>query len=480
MKLGQTSVLYTAARFVSSVTGFLSTVYFARKLGDTVLGQYALIFAVVGWFGLVANAGLVKAVTKRISEGEEQSEYFGASLVIAGTVILVAGLVIVLFGGFVDDYVGTSATFLVVFLLVANIGKAPINATLNGKHLVHVNSVLRIVGGFARPGIQIGLVLIGWQLAGMVVGYALGSLLTIVLALYLLDIRPAVPRRRHFRSLFDFAKFSWLGNLSDKFYGTLDITVLGVFVSSGLVGVYSVAWGIVTFLSIFGIAIQKTLFPEMSELSGQGKRKEVADLTETALAYSGLVLIPGLVGSIMLGEQLLRIYGPSFVRGSQVLGVLVAAAIVYTYNKQLLNSLNAIDRPDVAFRSNAVFIGANTVLNVVLIVQYGIVGAAAATLLSAVVGLLVTIYYTTEMLDVTVPVGQIGRQWFAALLMGAVVWFGETTVGSTTLVGIPELTVVVLAGVGAGVYFVVLLTISSPFRSIVFRNLPYLPGPVEH
>lgn len=478
MKLGQTSVLYTAARFISSVTGFFATVYFARVLGDSVLGQYALIFAVVGWFGVVANAGLIKAITKRISEDEEVSQYFGAGLAIAGILVIGGSLAVVLLGRYVNDYVGTSATLFVVLLLVVNLGKVPINATLNGKHLVHVNSVLSIVGGIATPVAQLSLVLIGWHLAGMIIGYAFGSILTGGLALYVLDVRPAIPSKRHFRSLFDFAKFSWLGNLSDKFYGTLDITVLGVFVASGLVGVYSVVWSLVTFVSIFGEGIRTTLFPELSKLSSEGRSEEVSDLTEQAIAFSGIFLIPGLVGGVLVSDDLLRIYGPSFVRGEQVLGILIVAAIVRTYNQQLLNALNAIDRPDLAFRSNLVFVVVNTCLNVGLIYLYGIVGAALATTLSISIGFLVSIWYTNRTLNVTPPFGEISKQWIAALSMGGTVFAMDAKFGSLVFSGIPEFTVIGIVGVGACVYFLILLGISPRFRSVVSRNLEFLPGPV--
>lgn len=473
MKLGQTSVLYTAARFISSVTGFVATVYFARVLGDSVLGQYALITAVVTWFAVVSNVGLSKAITKRISEGEEESEYFGASIVIAGLLVLVGSTAVLLLGGYVNDYVGTAAVAFVVLLLAVNIGKTPIGATLNGKRLVHVNSVLSIIGGLATPIAQIGLVLLGWRLAGMIVGYAFGSILTGVLALYVLDVRPAIPSKYHFRSLFDFAKYSWIGNLSDKFYGTLDITVLGVFVASGLVGVYSVVWSLVTFLAIFGDGIQRTLFPELSKLSSEGHSEQVSHLTEVALAFSSVLLIPGLIGGVLVADDLLRIYGPSFVRGQQVLGILIFAAIVRTYNKQLLNALNAIDRPDLAFRSNVVFLGTNTALNVGLIYLYGIVGAAVATAMSATVGLVVSTRYTTRELHVSAPLGEISRQGIAALCMGLVVWAVDRALASVTVAGLPEITVVVTIAIGAGTYFAVLLGISDRFRTTVADNVPF-------
>ncbi|WP_440989460.1 flippase [Haloarchaeobius baliensis] len=474
MRLGQTSLLYTVSRFAASAFGFVATVYFARELGETVLGQFALILALVSWVGVASQVGLSESITKRISEGEEPERYYGAGLLFAGGVTAVAAAGVVLFSGPVNDYVGTAAVLFVVPLLALNTFKAILNGVLHGRRLVHVESVLQVGGQAVQSAIQIALVVIGWGLGGMVVGYAASSLLTGVVAVFVMDLRPRLPRREHFASLFEFAKFSWLGNLSQRFYGNLDVTVLGLFVASGQVGIYSVVWSVVMFLTIFGNGIQTTLFPEMSKQSSEGNTAAVVGLTEDALMYSGLILIPGFVGATVIGDRLLRIYGPSFTTGTRVFSILVLAAMVWTFNKQLVNAFNAIDRPDLAFRSNGVFVVSNTVLNLGLIYEFGIVGAAVATLLSSCIALLASARYSRARFDIDPPYGEIGRQVLAALLMGGVVVGSRTAlvgyVGHRNLVFVG-----LLVGIGAGVYFLVLFAISRHFRTTVHRNLPSNP-----
>lgn len=473
MRLGQTSALYTASKYVGSLLGFVATVYFARVLGESVLGQYALITALLSWVLIVGRGGLARSLTKRISEGRDPDRYLWAGVVIAGAVVVLASAAVLLLEGAVDDYVGvpTAAEF-VVLLIVFRGFKFVVVASLEGDHLVHVASLLGVGEQTVRPVAQIALVVVGWGLGGMVVGYALSSFLMIVAAAWYLDVRPARPGKRHFASLFDFAKFSWLGNVSQRFYGTLDIMVLGAFVTSGLVGVYSVTWSIVTFLTIFGSGIRATLFPEMSKLSTEHGPEAVADLTEKSLAYSGVILVPGLVGGLLVGDRLLRIYGSAFVQGTRVLGILAAAALVWTYNRQLQNTLTAIDRPELAFRSNAVFVASNAALNVVLIALYGFVGAAVATLASAVVGLGLSWRYARSTVDPDVPVREFGRQCAAALVMGAFVYGAQTLGGGTVLSESNAAFVGALVGLGAAVYFGVLLGISQRFRRTVVRNLP--------
>ena len=68
--------------------GFLSTIYFARTVGASVLGGYFLFLAYLSIIGLIANGGFGEAAIKRISEGEEQDAYFSAFIVLRSVLIV--------------------------------------------------------------------------------------------------------------------------------------------------------------------------------------------------------------------------------------------------------------------------------------------------------------------------------------------------------------------------------------------------------
>jgi O-antigen/teichoic acid export membrane protein len=146
------------------------------------------------------------------------------------------------------------------------------------------------------------------------------------------------------------------------------------------------------------------------------------------------------------------------------------------YQNQLLNTLNAIDRPDLAFRVNAVFVGSNVALNVGLIYLYGWVGAAVATTASVAISLVFAYRHVDSIIDFHVPTNNIAKQWFAALLMSGVVSGGLQIEDTYRLLGHNVSVVLILVVVGASVYFVTLLRISTEFRETVERNLP-LPLP---
>ena len=475
MRLGQTSVIYLLSKFGGSILGFFATIYFTRTLGEEIYGYYALTLALVSWLGLIKSVGFGQAIVKRMSEEDEPDAYLAAGFIIKTTLTAIVSIFVLYFSERVNAYVGQPVAEFVVLLLIVSIFYSLVTSALRGTHRVHVYAPLSTAKQGTQSAIMIGLVYIGWELSGMLLGHAAGIALMAVLGLWVVKPSLTMPERQQFGRLFEFAKFSWLGSLRKKTFQDVDILVLGLFVTSGLTGIYAVAYTLSRFLDIFGDGIRTTLFPELSKLSSADDHNMIRTLTNDAVTYAGLFLIPGIVGGAILGDRLMRIYGTGFAIGAEVLPILLVGILAYSYTKQLLNTLNGIDRPDLAFRANAAFIGSNLVLNLALVYTIGWVGAAIATATSAGIGLLFGFHYTRKHVPFTVPYGEIARQWAAALGMGLVV-YAARAFGEARWAWIPDYNavfVVSLVGLGAVVYFALLFGISREFRTTVTNNLPF-------
>jgi O-antigen/teichoic acid export membrane protein len=477
MRLGQTSAIFFASRLFSSVIGFVATLYIARLLGAAPLGIYHLGIGLVSWFAIAGQVGISGAISKRVSEGRDRSEHALAGAILVAVLFVVVTIGVLFFRARVNRYVGYDAAGFVVAILFATLMYAVVSSLLTGLHLVHINGILSPIKTGGRSLFQIGAVAASAGVAGLFWGHLAGITLVVAIGgVVVVRNLPSVslPRRRHFRSLVDFAKFSWLGSLQSRMFNYTDVIVLGFFVSSSLIGVYSVAWNVSQFLILFSGAVKSTLFPEISELSADRDPQAVADIVEQSLVYGGLFLVPGVLGGGILGERILRIYGPEFTQGALVLFVLIVGNLFMGYQNQLLNTLNAIDRPDLSFRVNAVFVGANIVANVVLIYLYGWIGAAVATAGSVAVSLILAYRYVSSIIAFEFPVREIARQWGAAVIMAVVVYGGLVVENSYNLLRHNFVTVLLLVGIGAGVYFGVLIVLSSQFRTTVRSNVPPL------
>jgi O-antigen/teichoic acid export membrane protein len=375
----------------------------------------------------------------------------------------------------VNEYVGFPAAGFLILMLGASLGVNAVTSLLDGRHLVHISGLLSPIRTGGRATLQIGALSVGLGIAGLFGGYILGYLLVVLLGVVVIsrNIETVTkPTRNNLKNLFSYAKYAWLGALQSTAFNRVDIAVLGFFVPQSFIGFYSASWNIAQFLILFGGSLSRTLFPEMSKISEGRNSQAVSSLVHSALSYAGLMLIPGLIGGTILGDRILRIYGPDFEQATVVLSILISACLLQAYQAQLTNTLNAINRPDLSFRINAVFIVANVVLNVILIYFHGWVGAAVATAVSVAISLIVGYVTLSPIVQFSIPFGEIGRQWLAAILMGIVVYTGLRIESTYLHIGHNLAIVFTLVTLGAGVYFLALLAISTRFRTAVVNNLP--------
>lgn len=473
MKLGQTSVVLFLSKILTSVLGFLAMVYFGRVLGPESLGVYFLAITVVSWLGFVGTMGFRLPTKKRVSEYEaDQDEFIIASLLIALTSFVVLAVLLYLFRSQVNDYIGLDVMEYIVVILFSFIMFRLVSSVLQGQNFIHLFAGVRVVRKGGQVIFQIGAVLLGFSVVGLLAGYALGAFVALVIGGYLISANLKYPKKHHFTSLYSYAKYSWAQSFQTRTFSYMDTLILGFFVTADFVGIYQISWQIASFLVIFGSSIAQTLFPEISEESSAGNEGQVAAIFRESVAYSGLFIIPGLMGGVLLAPDILRIYGEEFAKGAIILPILLLSRLIHAYYTQFINTINAMDRPELGFRINISFVVANMTLNVVLIYLYGWIGAAVATTVSSCVAFALGHYYVEMLLSVDWPVREVSKQWISASVMGTVLYFAMEMSTDLRPVTTQEIDTVLLVGGGGFIYFTVLIAISSSFRRTVLRNSP--------
>jgi O-antigen/teichoic acid export membrane protein len=467
MRIGQSSAINFAAQIAASVIGFVATVYLARELGADTLGIYFVVIAVVIWLKMFGGMGLSTAIKKRLSEQDPDGEYIAAvaSLQLAAFTLIALGLYVG--RQIIQSYLNGVSVWVVIGLLGISLAFQLVLYVLDGQHKVHLSALLTPLERLVRSLLQIGAVFLGYALSGLLFGYGFAALFAALVGVAILQVKLSPPKQEHFVHLLSYAQFSWLGRISSRAFASMDTLVLGMFVASSFIGIYEIAWNLASILAVFGTSVSRALFPELSRLSSGEGPEAVAGLVEDGLRYAGLFLIPGLIGATVVGDRVLAIYGAEFARGHNILIILIGARLLHAYGAQVVNAMNAIDRPEQAFRTNGAFVLTNVVLNVLFVYLYGWYGAAVATAVSGVVVLVVGYQFIDRLMEIQIPITAIGYQTLAAIAMGIGVYAGRMLLSP----GMWMTASLVLAG--GVVYIGVLLSVSRQFRGTVQTNLPY-------
>jgi O-antigen/teichoic acid export membrane protein len=172
------------------------------------------------------------------------------------------------------------------------------------------------------------------------------------------------------------------------------------------------------------------------------------------------------------GEGVLNMYGAEFRQGRLILVILVGAALVQSYQLQFLNTMDALDRPELSFRVNFVFTVSNTTLNVTLVYLYGWIGAAFATFCSTLLAFVASYRILSTLLEFSALSTQILYQIISGVFMGVSVQALTIVLGASGLNTERFVPVLVSVAFCVVVYFGILLVISARFRRTVVYNLP--------
>lgn len=162
-----------------------------------------------------------------------------------------------------------------------------------------------------------------------------------------------------------------------------DLIILGLFRSDDEVGIYR-AVSQLSLLVVFGLqAINQVLHPYFARLHAQEDKLRLQRLvTISSRLILLLALLPFLV-FLFVGNSVLEIiFGTSYAQGAVALAILAAGQLANAAFGSVGALLNMTGHERDTMRGMIFAMGANVILNVILIPLYGMNGAATATALS--------------------------------------------------------------------------------------------------
>lgn len=473
MDLKNATIKIFTARVFKSITSFVAIVVFSRELGADPLGVYYPFVALLGVALLPSDLGIASSVKKRLSENRQRKQFVGAALLMKLPLISVVAIIVLIASNHVNQFLGAElAIIFIIVLYIDGIGGLSMHV-LHGELRVGEAAILEVIRPLSWLVFGYIFVMQGLRAEGLVYGYFIGSVLITIVGWWKVSVLPALPNKEHIYSLFDFAKYSAVSSIGGLFYSWMDVLVLTLFVTMGIrvargdIGAYENAWRLSLIVMLAAKAIATVLFPQMSEWDTQGARNKIESTLPTAVFASLLLVIPGFVGIFILSNDLLRIlFGSEFTVAGLALIILAGGKIPMAIHILFNNALNALDRPDLPAISAIISAGLNLIFNIIFIWQYGLAGAAIATVGSFVINTLIHTYYLNMFLDIRLPFRKIGWITISSIVMGIIIYYISNIV---EINGLLSLAIVITTGVGV---YTSMLLIPTKTRVELVRMIP--------
>jgi len=400
-KIAYNVVFNVVAKVCSTALALVAIGFITRYLGKEGFGDYATVIAFFSFFGSIADLGLYAIAAREISRkgADEQhiiSNVFTLRIFISFIVFLLTPLIILLLPYSHEVKVG-------IMVAAASFVFSSTYMVLNGvfqKHLAMDRVALaEIIGKTAQLIIVIvavrnnlGFIAIT---SSILVAMVINSLLVIFLA------------RKYVRlSLrFDFAY--WKKFLRESLplgisvivtfaYFKLDTILLSVLKTNAEVGIYNAAYKVIENLTFFPAMIVGLMLPLMSRHIFSDK-KEFERISNETFKVFIILIVPLAIGALFLSNQIISLIGGSgFAESAGVLRILIFALVFIFFGNFFNNILIAASQQKKLMYALSICAIFNITLNFLLIPRFSYTGAAATSVATEMLVVILTMLLTAK------------------------------------------------------------------------------------
>ncbi|MCP4135507.1 MAG: flippase [bacterium] len=367
------------------ILGFPVQIFLARFLGPAAMGHIAVINAVINFAGIVSLMGISASVLKFISEPVPDEEK--RSLLFHGLVIVMATSLLTMTATFLAaslelvkdstaNYYLRFLAFTIPFTALSGImvlnfhARKEIVKKARIDLRIKIFSVIFFIGGawfFGLKGYIAARIGIAILTAGAV--FAAGKKY-----ISFQKINPAIIKR-----MVKFGLWGIFAEMTLLVVSTADIICLTeILGSANIVGHYSIAVLLMQFVRLLPLAIMDASFPYLSEIGRD--RKALAASYSRMFKRMIIMMIVVCAGAFLLGGFGIELlFGTKYLDSIQPFLILLMALFFFSIGAPAGRIILAMGKIHVNFFISLIAGAINIPLNILLIQQYGMIGAAWAT-----------------------------------------------------------------------------------------------------
>jgi len=373
---------------VVSATNFLSSILMGRACAKDEFGLYLLGFSIV----IIATNTQIALITAaytvfspKMEEGE-RTRYTGSTFLhhltlAAITVLVLAGMGIGFW--FTGKPAGLAPvvavlTAVILFIMLKEYARQVCFAGLRTKAVLLLDSAVFI---FQIAGL-LSLVVLGWISSRNAYG-VIGMVCAVAGGMWLLSMRGRITLKPadawpHFRKNWAFSKWFFAYNLAFIAANQLYPWLLVAFHGTEANGVFGACMGVVFFANPFIIGLGNFLGPKSAHAYAQGGPEELRRVVSLANRFFLVTMIIFSGSMFLLGDWfLVLLYGRPYAGNGLVVAVLALGQLVWALTVPSNFGLNAVERPDVSFKSLLLSLAVMVTLGLWAVYAWGPIGVAA-------------------------------------------------------------------------------------------------------
>ena len=398
LKLARGSTFIFASRVIGAVLAFLTHVLLARWMGAAELGIYVLAFSWCTLLSIITGLGYPTASLRIIGQGLARNDpqhirgfIRHCWLVVTGSGLVIAALGIALIlvtreripAGYVMPFSIALLCVPVFTLLRMNLRIA---------HALSWFKLAFLPNTALRPLLFIILVFAVWSAdvqltSSMAMSLHLAAICLIAIGQFAI-LKPMLNQElKEAEPSYDSG--SWLRiaapllliTLFTQFFPEISVVLAGSMLSADEIAVFNASFR-TALLIAFGLnAVNAIMTPRLSRLYAAGDREQLQRLISVSVHLKFWPALLAVIVLALFGEQILALFGDDFKSGYETLVLLSLSQLVLAAVGPVDVLLSVTGHQNRCLRVFALALVATVILNLLLVPQFGMVGAAATVLL---------------------------------------------------------------------------------------------------
>ncbi len=388
--IARNSLWLVISEIINGILMFIITIFLARFLGVEGYGKLTFVLSFVTLFIIPIDLGLSPLITKELAGEKEKIKKYLDNLILFRIILgIIAFLLIILIIRLLNQ--DNDVIFLAYLLGLWTIFQTStqfFQAIFRSQEKMFYEAITRVSHAFILAILSIYFIMSGYSLIYFGWAYCAAAFFTLFITIIF-----TWTKFSHFSLKFDI-KFiknifrkSWPFALSLLFisiYYYIDSVMLGILKGNKEVGLYNAAYKLIVFILIIGSVIARSTYPIISKLFKTSFIKLKVFL-ENYNKFIFIIAIPIAFGGVILSRQIiLFIYGENFNESIFAFQILVISAAIVYISTIYAHSLQICNKQKIHLLGMGLGALINITLNFILIPYFGLIAAAAATLLTEI------------------------------------------------------------------------------------------------
>lgn len=404
--LAKSAGIMVIGTIIGRFLGLVGETILIRQLRPSLFGEVSLAYTIVVTLGNVLLLGINEGVTRLASSTENirtRWEIIQAGSLISAFSGITGIFIVYIFIGDIAEFMSQPSLvkYLPIFLpyLVLFPLSQIVIAVLRTQERTSAMVATRAIIGRILSIVGLGIALLaGFQIIAAVTLWMMIPFVVLTLGGYLatrgieIDLTQSI-KSKTFHRLWGFSWPLAIGSIVFLLLSQLDVLMIGYFLQSDNVGNYRAIQPLQQAATLFLGSFSFIFLPLATKYYEQGKIDELGRLFTVTTKWSVILTLPIVLLFITSASSIVQIlFGPEYQTAALPLSILSAGLFIRALVGPNGDVIKAIDKPRIELYAGSLGLLSNFFLNILLIPQYGIAGAAIATVGGYTVYNIVEIY----------------------------------------------------------------------------------------